>query len=99
MVNDIGVCHFELRQFDDALRCFTEALSLDSKHAPSYSNRANGYRNKGMRAPRRALTRTVPHYTAPCVHSLSTQRPTDRCCALSTLNATLTTAQCALQRH
>jgi len=48
VINDVGVCHFELRQHDEALQCFTAALDLDSKHAPSCSNRANCYKNLGQ---------------------------------------------------
>ena len=39
--NDIGVCHYELSQVEQALQYFTKALTYDEKHAPSYSNRAN----------------------------------------------------------
>ena len=48
--NDIGVCHFELSQHEKALMHFTQALELDGKHAPSYSNRANCLRNLGKYA-------------------------------------------------
>ncbi len=41
MYNDIGVCYFELGQQDQALGNFTQALQLNDRHAPSYSNRAN----------------------------------------------------------
>ena len=41
------MCHFELGQADSALSCFSQALALDDKHAPSYSNRANCYKGLG----------------------------------------------------
>ena len=57
MYNDIGCCHFELGQADEALAHFTQALNLNDAHAPSYSNRANCL--KGLRKCA-AEARTAP---------------------------------------
>ena len=46
VLNDIGVCHFEMSEHDKALKYFSLALE-NTRHAPSYSNRANCLRNLG----------------------------------------------------
>ena len=47
VLNDIGVCRFELGDVPRALEKFSEALVKNPNHAPSYSNRANSYRRLG----------------------------------------------------
>ena len=41
LLNDMGVCRYELGDVEEALHDFTAAIERNGSHAPSFSNRAN----------------------------------------------------------